>query len=111
MSYSYKTAVIQTVGQRLKHSQQGQFAYFRYSLSYELKKLTEKNTLCKKHSATDMWWVTSKAQNGEIRIVPILEILRTPIGTAVGQDSRYNIRYSQEPVKAIGFKALMKKYK
>ncbi len=64
-----------------------------------------------KHSATDMWWVTSKAQNGEIRIVPILEILRKPIGTAVGQDSRYNIRYSQEPVKAIGFKALMKKYK
>lgn len=84
---------------------------FSIQLSYELKKLTEKNTLCKKHSATDMWWVTSKAQNGEIRIVPILEILRKPIGTAVGQDSRYNIRYSQEPVKAIGFKALMKKYK
>jgi len=69
----------------------------------ELKKLTEKNTLCKKHSATDMWWVTSKAQNGEIRIVPILEILRKPIGTAVGQDSRYNIRYSLEPIKAIVF--------
>lgn len=50
-----------------------------------------------------MWWVTSKAQNSEIRIVPILEILRKPIGTAVGQDSRYNIRYSQEPVKAIVF--------
>lgn len=47
--------------------------------------------------------VTSKAQNGDIRIVPILEILRKPIGTAVGQDSRYNIRYSLEPIKAIGF--------
>lgn len=32
-----------------------------------------------------MWWVTSKAQNGEIRIVPILEILRKPIGTASGK--------------------------
>lgn len=28
MSYSYKTAVLQTVGQRLKHSQLGQFVYF-----------------------------------------------------------------------------------
>lgn len=55
--------------------------------------------------------VTSTAQNGEIRIVPILEILRKPIGSAVGQDSRYNIKYSLEPVKAIGFKALMKRYK
>ena len=55
--------------------------------------------------------VTSKAQNGDIRIVPILEILRKPIGSAVGQDSRYNIKYSLEPVKAIGFKALMKRYK
>ena len=110
MSYSYKTAVLQTVGQRLKHSQQGQFAYFRYSY-HTIKEADRKKALCKKHSATDMWWVTSKAQNGEIRIVPILEILRKPIGTAVGQDSRYNIRYSQEPVKAIGFKALMKRYK
>ncbi len=55
--------------------------------------------------------ITSKAQNGNIRIVPILEILRKPIGSAVGQDSRYNIRYSLEPIKAIGFKALMKRYK
>lgn len=28
MSYSYKSAVLQTVGQRLKHSQLGQFVYF-----------------------------------------------------------------------------------
>lgn len=55
--------------------------------------------------------ITSKAQNGNIRIVPILEILRKPIGSAVGQDSRYNIRYSLEPIKAIGFKALIKRYK
>lgn len=55
--------------------------------------------------------VTSKAQNGDIRIVPILEILRKPIGSTVGQDSRYNIRYSLEPVNAIGFKALMKRFK
>lgn len=55
--------------------------------------------------------VTSTAQNGDIRIVPILEILRKPIGSAVGQDSRYNIKYSLEPVKAIGFKALMRRYK
>lgn len=55
--------------------------------------------------------ITSKAQNGNTRIVPILEILRKPIGSAVGQDSRYNIRYSLEPIKAIGFKALMKRYK
>lgn len=55
--------------------------------------------------------VTSKAQNGEIRIVPIMEILRKPIGSAVGQDSRYNIKYSLEPIKAIGFKALMKRFK
>lgn len=94
MSYSYKTAVLQ----------------FDIVI-IRIKEADRKKALCKKHSATDMWWVTSKAQNGEIRIVPILEILRKPIGTAVGQDSRYNIRYSQEPVKAIGFKALMKKYK
>ena len=31
MSYSYKSAVLQTVGQRLKHSQHVQFAYFLYS--------------------------------------------------------------------------------
>lgn len=54
--------------------------------------------------------VTSKAQNGEIRIVPILEILRKPIGSAVGQDSRY-IKYNLEPIKAIGFKALMRRFK
>ena len=102
MSYSYKTAVLQTVGQRLKHSQQGQFAYFD-TVIIRIKEADRKKALCRKHSATDMWWVTSKAQNGEIRIVPILEILRKPIGTAVGQDSRYNIRYSQEPIKAIVF--------
>lgn len=68
-----------------------------------IKEADRKKALCKKHSAMDMWWVTSKAQNGEIRIVPILEILRKPIGTAVGQDSRYNIRYSLEPIKAIVF--------
>lgn len=55
--------------------------------------------------------VTSKAQNGDIRIVPILEILRKPIGSAVGQDSRYNIKYSLIPIKAIGFKALMRRFK
>lgn len=55
--------------------------------------------------------VTSKAQNGDVRIVPILEILKKPIGSAVGQDSRYNIKYNLEPIKAIGFKALMKRFK
>lgn len=55
--------------------------------------------------------VTSKAQNGDVRIVPILEILKKPIGSAVGQDSRYNIKYSLEPIKTIGFKALMKRFK
>lgn len=38
--------------------------------------------------------VTSKAQNGEIRIVPIMEILIKPIGSVVGQDSRYNLKYN-----------------
>ncbi len=59
--------------------------------------------------------VTSKAQNGEIRIVPIMEILIKPIGSVVGQDSRYNLKYNLkynlEPIKAIGFKALMKRFK
>ena len=55
--------------------------------------------------------VTSQARNGDVRIVPILEILRKPIGSAVGQDSRYNIKYSLQPVKAIGFKALMRRFK
>lgn len=55
--------------------------------------------------------ITSKAQNGEIRIVPIMEILIKPIGSVVGQDSRYNLKYNLEPIKAIGFKALMKRFK
>lgn len=59
--------------------------------------------------------VTSKAQNEEIRIVPIMEILIKPIGSVVGQDSRYNLKYNLkynlEPIKAIGFKALMKRFK
>lgn len=59
--------------------------------------------------------VTSKAQNGEIRIVPIMEILIKPIGSVVGQDSRYNLKYNLkynlESIKAIGFKALMKRFK
>ena len=47
MSYSYKTAVLQTVGQRLMHSQQGQFAYFDIVI-IRIKEADRKKALCKK---------------------------------------------------------------
>ena len=54
--------------------------------------------------------VTSKAYDGTIRIVPILEILRQDQHKAVGQDNKYAVKYQQAPIKAISYKKLMRKY-